>query len=98
MDDREVILVGIDIYGFVKRMYNDRYRDGLPLEMTEDERFAFERGAEGVLEDLELILNESRKCSDEENGYKNIAVHIPGLETATEFSSIDEIIERSETL
>ena len=93
MDDREVMLVGFDIYAFVEKLC-DKFSDGdPPCKMTENEEMAYKLGIDNVLTLLDQTLNDMFKTFDEENGYKNIAVHVPGLETVTEFSSIDEIIE-----
>lgn len=88
MEDKEVMLVGFDIHKFVKGLC-DQFLGDSP-DMTEGEKKAHRLGINNVLSLLDQTLNEM--IVDEEECYNNIAVHVPGLNVMTEFSSIEEIL------
>lgn len=88
MEDKEVMLVGFDIHKFVKGLC-DQFLGDSP-DMTECEKKAHRLGINNVLSLLDQTLNEM--IVDEEECYNNIAVHVPGLNVMTEFSSIEEIL------
>ena len=90
MEEREVMLVGFDIYKLVKATCEQCLRD-IP-DMTKGEKKAYYLGIHNVLSLLDEVLNEF--IQDESWSYNNIAVHVPGLEIMTEFSSIEDILNR----
>ena len=85
------ILVGVDIYNFVKELSNKFLGDS--PDMTDGEKVAYNLGKEQILSLLNQSLNE---LFSEEDGVTTPAysVHVPGLNVATDFSSIDEIQEQ----
>ena len=87
MYEKETMLVGFDIHKFVKGICN-QFIDGSP-DMEEPEKKAYRLGVEAVLSLLDQTLNEFINEGGED--YNNIAVHIPGLDTMTEFYTIEEI-------
>lgn len=90
MEERETILVGFDIHKFVKGVCNRSLNNN--LDMTEGERIAYLLGVDNALGLLDQTLNEI--IMDGNESFNNIVVHVPGLETATEFSTIEEILMR----
>lgn len=93
MEEKETMLVGFDIYKFVKgmcEMCDQSLSDN--LDMTEGEKKAYRLGVDNVLGLLEQTLDEM--IADENESFNNMAVHIPGLEVMTEFSTIEEILKR----
>lgn len=90
MEEKETMLVGFDIHKFVKGMCNQFLGDS--PDMTEGEKKAYRLGIDNVLSLLDQTLNEM--VTDENEFLNNIVVHIPGLEVMTEFSTIEEILER----
>ena len=85
------ILVGIDIYNLVKEL-SDKFLGDKP-DMTDSEKAAYNLGKEQILSLLNQSLNE---FFSEEDGVTTPAyiVHVPELNIATDFASIDEIQER----
>lgn len=85
------ILVGIDIYNFVKELSNKFLGD--KPDMTDGEKAAYNLGKEQILSLLNQSLNEL--FLEEDNVITSTyIVHVPGLNTATDFASIDEIQEQ----
>lgn len=85
------ILVGIDIYNFVKELSNKFL--GNKADMTDGEKAAYNLGKEQILSLLNQSLNEL--FLEEDNVITSTyIVHVPGLNTATDFASIDEIQEQ----
>lgn len=89
MDDKEVMLVGFDIYQFVKTIC-EKTCDKLSEDMTENEKKAYKLGNENALRILEAALSDGINAGSE--CYHNIAVHVPDLKIMTEFATIDEIL------
>lgn len=85
------ILLGVDIYNFVKEL-SDKFLGDSP-NMTDGEKAAYSLGKEQILSLLNQSLNE---FFSEEDGVTTPAyiVHVPGLNIATDFASIDEIQEQ----
>lgn len=85
------ILVGIDIYNLVKKFGNEFLGDN--PDMTDSERAAYNLGKEQILNILKKSFNEL--FLEEDNVKVPIyIVHVPGLNTPTDFGSIDEIQEQ----
>ena len=85
------ILVGIDIYNLVKGL-SDNFLGDKP-DMTDGEKAAYNLGREQILSLLNQSLNEL--FLEEDNVITpTYIVHVPGLNTATDFASIDEIHEQ----
>lgn len=84
------ILVGIDIYNLVKEL-SDKFLSDSP-DMTDGEKAAYNLGKEQILSLLKQSLDELYK----EDGVviPTYIVHVPGLNAATDFASIDEIQEQ----
>lgn len=88
MENKEVMFIGFDIHNFVKNLC-DQFLGGSPY-MTDGEKKAYRLGINNTLGLLEQTLSE---MIENENGdYNNIAIHIPNLNTMTEFA-IEEIVE-----
>lgn len=86
------ILLGVDIYNLVKELSDKSLCDSL-LTMTDGERAAYNIGKEQILSLLNQSLNEL--CSEEDGVIvPTYIVHVPGLNIATDFASIDEIQEQ----
>ena len=85
------ILLGVDIFNFVKGL-SDKFLGDKP-DMTDGEKAAYNLGKEQILSLLNQSLNE---FFSEEDGAitPTYIVHVPGLNTATDFASIDEIQEQ----
>ena len=85
------ILLGVDIYNLVKGL-NGKLLGDSP-DMSESEKAAYNLGKEQILSLLNQSLNE---FFSEEDGAitPTYIVHVPGLNTATDFASIDEIQEQ----
>ena len=85
------ILIGLDIYNFVKEL-SDKFL-GDNQDMTDGEKAAYSLGKEQILSLLNQSLNE---FFSEEDGVTTptYIVHVPGLKIATDFASIDEIQEQ----
>lgn len=92
MEEKETMLVGFDIYKFVKGMCNQFLGDN--PDMTEGEKKAYRLGIDNVLGLLEQTLNDM--IIDENENFNNIAVHVPGLEIMTEFLTVDEILKKEQ--
>ena len=88
-DNNSPILLGIDIYNFIKEFSKKNMDCG--DYMTEDEREAYEFGKSQILSLLNQVLNEF--FSDDNSVAPTYIVHVPGLTTVTDFASIDEIQE-----
>ena len=85
------ILVGVDIYNLVKEL-SDKFLGDSP-DMSESEKAAYNLGKEQILSLLNQSLNEF--FSKEDGAITpTYIVHVPGLNTATDFASIDEIQEQ----
>lgn len=89
MEDKELMLVGLDIYEFVKNLC-DQFLGDNP-NMTYGEKKAYRLGINNVLGLLDQTLNEA--INEEGESYNNIAVHIHGLEKnmMTEIADMDEL-------
>ena len=89
MEDKEIMLVGLDIYEFVKNLCNQFLGDS--PDMTDGEKKAFKLGIDNTLNLLDQTLNEA--INDKGDCYTNIAVHIPGLENniMTEIADMEEL-------
>ena len=85
------ILLGVDIYNLVKEL-SDKFLGDKP-DMTDGEKVAYNLGKEQILSLLNQSLNEL--FLEEDNVITpTYIVHVPGLNTATDFASIDEIREQ----
>lgn len=91
MDNKNYILVGFDIHEFVKEICNHFL--GNDPDMTDGEKKAYRLGINNTLTLLDQTVNEAIY---DETDATYIAVHVPGLELMTEFSSIDEILDEME--
>ena len=91
MDNKNYILVGFDIHEFVKEICNHFLGDD--PDMTDGEKKAYRLGINNTLTLLDQTVNEAIQ---DETDATYIAVHFPGLELMTEFSSIDEILDEIE--
>ena len=89
MENKEIMLVGFDIYNFVKGLCNQFLGDN--PDMTEDEKKAYRLGIENTLGLLKQTVTEF--IEDEYDICQNLAVHIPNLNTMTEFLTIEEVDE-----
>ena len=85
------ILIGVDVYNLVKEL-SGKFLGDSP-NMTDGEKAAYSLGKEQILSLLNQSLNE---FFSEEDGVTTPAyiVHVPGLNIATDFASIDEIQEQ----
>ena len=82
------ILIGVDIYNLVKEL-NNKFLGNNP-DMTDSEKAAYNLGKEQILSLLNQSLNEL--FVEEDNvATPTYIVHVPELNTATDFVSIDEI-------
>lgn len=82
------ILIGVDIYNLVKEL-NNKFLGNNP-DMTDSEKAAYNLGKEQILSLLNQSLNEL--FVEEDNvATSTYIVHVPELNTATDFTSIDEI-------
>ena len=88
MLDKEIMLVGLDIYEFVKNLC-DQFLGDSP-DMTDGEKKAYRLGIDNVLGLLDQTLNEA---VDDDESYTNIAVHIRGLEKnmMTEIADMEDL-------
>lgn len=93
-DDKQVMLVGFDIHKFLKNIC-DQFLGEHP-DMTEGEKKAHRLGINNVLSLLDQTLNEM--TVDEDKIYHNIVVHVPGVETMTEFLTIENILDELEKM
>lgn len=85
------ILLGVDIYNLVKGLGNKLLSDS--SDMTDGEKAAYNLGKEQILNILKKSFNEL--FLEEDNVKVPIyIVHVPGLNTPTDFGSIDEIQEQ----
>lgn len=92
--DKPVMLVGFDVHNFVKKLCN-QFLEEHP-DMTEGEKKAHRLGINNVLSLLDQTLNEM--TVDEDKIYHNIVVHVPGVETMTEFLTIENILDELEKM
>lgn len=82
------ILIGVDIYNLVKEL-NNKFLGNNP-DMTDSEKAAYNLGKEQILSLLNQSLNEL--FVEEDNvATPTYIVHVPELNAATDFASIDEI-------
>lgn len=85
------ILLGIDIYNLVKEL-SGKFLSDSP-DMSDGEKAAYNLGKEQILSLLNQSLNEL--FLEEDNVITpTYIVHVPRLNTATDFASIDEIQEQ----
>ena len=85
------ILVGVDIYNLVKEL-SDKFLGDNP-DMTDGEKAAYNLGKEQILSLLNQSLHEL--FLEEDNVMiSTYVVHVPGLNVATDFASIEEIQEQ----
>ena len=89
-DEDSSILLGIDIYSLVKEL-SDKLGDN--PGMMDGEKAAYNLGKEHILSLLEQSLNELFYEEDDVITPTYI-VHVPGLNVATYFESIEEIQEQ----
>lgn len=89
-DEKSPMLIGIDIYNFVKEFSKKNIDCG--NHMTKDERDAYEFGKGQILNLLKQVLNDFFK--EDNSVTPTYIVHVPGLNTVTDFASIDEIQEQ----
>ena len=89
MDNKEVMIIGLDIHNFVKKLCN-QFLCSSP-DMTDGEKKAYRLGINNTLSFLEQVLCDM--IADEHNDYHNIAINIPGLNVLTEFATVEEISE-----
>ncbi len=93
MHEKNVILVGVDIYEFVKGLC-DQFLDVSP-DMLDGEKKAYKLGINNALSLLDQTLNEVMTEPDDINDTDYyVAVHVPKLKTIEEFSSIEEITNK----
>lgn len=90
--DKPIMLVGFDVHNFVKKLCNQFL--GEHPYMTEGEKKAHKLGINNVLSLLDQTLNEM--TVDEDKIYHNIVVHVSGVETMTEFLTIEDILDELE--
>lgn len=84
------MLLGFDIYNFVKEFSEKNFN--CSDSMTDEERVAYVFGKGQILNLLRQVLNEFFK--EENSAIPTYIVHVPGLNTATDFASINEIQEQ----
>ena len=85
------ILIGVDVYNIVKEL-SGKFLGDSP-DMTDGEKAAYNLGKEQILSLLNQSLNEL--FLEEDNVITpTYIVHVPGLNTATDFASIDEIYKQ----
>lgn len=89
-NDDSPMLLGFDIYNFVKEFSGKNL--SCSDSMTDDECAAYEFGKDQILNLLKQVLNEFFK--EDNLTAPTYIVHVPGLNTATDFASIDEIHEK----
>lgn len=89
MEDKEIMLVGLDIYEFVRNLC-DQFLCDSP-DMTNGEKKAYRLGINSALGFLDQTLNEA--INDEGECYTNIAVHIRGLDNnmMTEIADMEDL-------
>mgnify|MGYP001078484640 CR=1 FL=1 len=93
MEEKEVILVGLDINKSVKEIFEKVTSGDFPDKFTDKEREAYQLGAATILDILKQLLDEG--IADKEMiDYEFIAVHVPELSIMEEFDSIEEIMKR----
>lgn len=90
MENKEFMLVGVDIYKFVEGLCNQFLGDS--PDMTEGEKKAYRLGSDNVLGLLKQTVEEA--FVDETGLRDNYLVHVPLLEIATDFATIEDIIKR----
>ena len=88
MENKEIMFVGFDIHNFVKGLCNQFLGDH--PDMTDGEKKAYRLGINNTLGLLNQTLNE---MIIDDNGYQNLPIHVPNLNTMTEFLTIEEIDE-----
>lgn len=93
MEEKEVMLVGVDIHKFVEGLCNQFLGDS--PDMTDGEKKAYKLGIENVLGLLKQTTYEM--FDDRLIDYDQYLVHVPGLEVVTEFGSIRDIQDISKT-
>lgn len=91
MDDKKIMLVGLDIYKFVGGLCNQFL--GENPDMTDEEKKAYKLGINNVLGLLQQTTEEM--FTDGLVDYDQYLVHVPGLEVVTEFSSVEELQNRN---
>lgn len=89
-DENSPMLLGIDIYNFVKEFSKKNLN--CSDSMIDEERAAYEFGKGQILSLLNQVLNEFFK--EENSAIPTYIIHVPGLDVATDFASIDEIQEQ----
>lgn len=87
MTNKETIFIGFDIHRFVQNMCNELLKEN-PF-MTDSEKKVYRLGIDNTLGFLEQTLSEAIK--DDDDCYRTIAVHVPGLDVMTEFMTIEEL-------
>lgn len=89
MTNKEIMLIGFDIHRFVKNMCNELLKEN--PSMTDGEKMAYRLGIDNTLGFLKQTLSEAIK--DDDDYYRTIAVHVPGLDVMTEFMTIEEVLQ-----
>ena len=89
-DENSPMLLGIDIYNFVKEFSKKNLN--CSDSMTDEERVAYVFGKGQILNLLKQVLNDFFK--EDNSVTPTYIVHVPGLNTVTDFASIDEIQEQ----
>ncbi|MDR1550310.1 MAG: hypothetical protein LBT06_17230 [Hungatella sp.] len=89
-ENKEVMLVGVDIHKFVKGLC-DQFLGSSP-DMTDGEKMAYKLGIDNVLGLLEQTVSEAFESDILD--YDNYLVHVPGLTVAEDFASVKDIIKR----
>lgn len=83
-----ILLVGLDIYEYTKRLCDKFLHLGCTPDMTEREEKIYKSGASIALSLLQQALDEMASTDEE------LIVHVPGLIDPEEFYNIEEIVER----
>lgn len=91
MEKKEIMLVGVDIHKFVEGLC-DQFLGDNP-DMTNGEKKAYKLGIDNVLGLLQQTTKEM--FDDVLVDYDQYLVHVPGLDVATEYASIEEIQNRN---
>ena len=90
MESKEVMLIGFDIHNFVKGLCSQLLGDN--PDMTDGEKKAYRLGIDNTLSLLKQTLGEM--ILDENDDYLSIAIHVPNLSIVTEFTTIEEVVDK----
>lgn len=89
--EKEIMLVGVDVHTMVRGLCNQFLGDS--PDMTDGEKKAYRLGIDNVLGLLKQATEEM--FDDRLVDYDQYLIHVPGLEVATEFGTIEEIQNRN---